>query len=97
MSDDVGLPNKLFEYFAMGKPAIVSAQPSLIGAFGRNGTVAFFEPDNEIELADRILELYRNPEKRASLVSHAYDFYNQHQWSILKHDYLKVYEELLKK
>jgi glycosyltransferase involved in cell wall biosynthesis len=97
MSDDVGLPNKLFEYFAMGKPAVVSAQPSLISVFGHNGTVAFFKPDNEVELADRILELYQVPEKRASLVSHAYDYYHKHQWSILKYDYLKVYEELLKK
>jgi phosphatidylinositol alpha-1,6-mannosyltransferase len=97
MIDDVGLPNKLFEYFALGKPAIASSQPSLMSAFGRNGTVAFFEPNNEKELADRILELYRSPEKRASLVSHGSNFYKSRQWSIIKHDYLNVYKELIKK
>jgi glycosyltransferase involved in cell wall biosynthesis len=97
MSDDVGLPNKLFEYFALGRPAIVSAQPSLVSAFGRNGTVAFFEPNNEKELADKILELYLHPEKRVSLVSHGYQFYNRCRWSIIKEDYLRVYKELLRK
>jgi glycosyltransferase involved in cell wall biosynthesis len=97
MRDDVGLPNKLFEYFALGKPTIASAQPSLLQAFGRNGTVAFFEPNNEKELASRILELYRNPEKRDSLISHGYKFYNQCQWSLIKQEYLKVYRELLNK
>jgi len=96
MSDDVGLPNKLFEYFALGKPAIVSAQPSLISAFDHNGTVAFFEPDNEVDLADHIVYLFRNPEKRKSLVSHGYEFYNTCRWEITQKEYLKVYEELLK-
>jgi len=94
MSDDVGLPNKLFEYFALGKPAIVSAQPSLLSAFGDNGPVTFFEPDNEIDLAQRIVEVYRSPEKRAALVDRGYKFYAGCQWSILKYDYLKGYEEL---
>jgi glycosyltransferase involved in cell wall biosynthesis len=97
MSDDVGLPNKLFEYFALGKPAIASAQPSLVSAFGRDGAVLFFEPDNEEELAKRILELYQDPGKRASLVSLGYEFYKNYHWSKLKQDYLKVFEELARK
>jgi glycosyltransferase involved in cell wall biosynthesis len=97
MSDDVGLPNKLFEYFALGKPAIVSAQPSLVSAFGHSGTVAFFEPNNEKDLANRILEIYQSPDKQSSLIARGYEFYARCQWSIIKHDYLKVYEELLEK
>jgi glycosyltransferase involved in cell wall biosynthesis len=97
MKDDVGLPNKLFEYFALGKPAIVSSQPSLIEAFGRNGTVSFFEPDNEEDLAKRILELYFHPEKRESLIAHGYRFYDNCRWSIIKQNYLNIYEELLKR
>lgn len=97
MIDDVGLPNKLFEYFALGIPAIASAQPSLLIAFGNSNTVAFFEPDNERELADRILELYSNTQKRASLISQGFNFYNRFRWPVIKQDYLKIYAGLSRK
>jgi len=95
MLDDVGLPNKLFEYFALGKPVVVSALPSLMDNFDNNGYVVYFKPDDETDLATRILELYRNPEKRSSLASHGQAFYNDCQWSVMKHEYLKVYRKLL--
>lgn len=98
MIDDVGLPNKLFEYFALGKPAVVSALPSLLDTFDSNNEcVAFFQPNDERDLAARVVELYRSPERRNSLVSHALAFYRNCQWSVMKHEYLKVYEELLTK
>jgi glycosyltransferase involved in cell wall biosynthesis len=97
MSDDVGLPNKLFEYFALGKPAIVSQHPSIINAFGFNGTVRYFKPDDDRDLADKIVELYRNPEKRASMVEHGFHYYDKHKWSETKKKYLNVYEALLEK
>jgi glycosyltransferase involved in cell wall biosynthesis len=94
MLADVGLPNKLFEYFALGKPAIVSALPSLVDTFHNDDCVAFFRPSDERDLAARILELYHSPEKRASLVSHAQAFYRNRHWPIMKHEYLKAYEGL---
>ncbi len=95
MIDDVGLPNKLFDYFALGKPTIISALPSLTDTFHDADCVAFFQPNDEKDLAARILELYRSPEKRTSLINHAQPFYQKHRWTVSKHEYLKVYEELL--
>ncbi len=97
MLNDVGLPNKLFEYFALSKPAVVSALPSLVDTFNNNDCVAFFRPDDERDLAARILELYRSPEKRAHLASNALAFYRNCQWPVMKHEYLKVYKGLLTK
>ncbi len=94
MIADVGLPNKLFEYFALGKPSVVSALPSIKATFDDN-YVLYYQPDDEEDLAGRILELYRNPEKGASLASHAQAFYRNCNWQVMKHEYLKVYEELL--
>ncbi len=94
MIDDVGLPNKLFEYFAMSKPAVVSSHPSLRATFGED-CVLYYQPGDEGELADRILELYNSPEKRASLVSHATVFYRDCHWATMQYVYLKVYEDLL--
>jgi glycosyltransferase involved in cell wall biosynthesis len=95
MIEDVGLPNKLFDYFALEKPTIVSALPSLIDTFHGADCVAFFQANDEKDLAARIIELYRSPEKRTSLVAHARPFYQKHRWTVMKQAYLKVYEELL--
>ena len=88
-------PNKLFEYFAMGKPAVASALPGLVTTFDSD-CVLYFQPDDEKDLAARVLELYHSPEKRASLASHAQEFYRNCQWQVMKYEYLKVYEECIK-
>ncbi len=95
MVADVGAPNKLFEYFALGKPAVASDLPGLTKMFS-DDCVLYFQPNNERELADRILELYRNPEKRTSLGSYAQTVHNKYRWSVLKQDYLNEYKKLLK-
>jgi len=94
MIADVGAPNKLFEYFALGKPSIASAQFGLTEMFN-DDCVLYFQPGNERELAVRILELYHSPEKRAALGSHAQAIHDKYRWSVIKQEYLKVYEKLL--
>ena len=59
--------------------------------------VAFFQPGDEHDLAAKVLELYHDPDRRALLGSQGQAFYHNHQWSVIKHDYLKVYEELVRK
>lgn len=94
MIDDVGAPNKLFEYFALSKPSIASDLPGIKGTF-EDGCVIYFQPGNEVDLAARILELYRNPVKRASVGSSGKAFYDKCQWTFMKREYLSVYESLL--
>jgi glycosyltransferase involved in cell wall biosynthesis len=94
MRDDVGLPNKMFDYFSMSKPCVASALPSLQMAF--NGRyVSFFTPGDDAELAARILELYRDPEKRAALGAEGHAFYQERRWSVMKNAYLTVYAKCL--
>jgi glycosyltransferase involved in cell wall biosynthesis len=94
MLDDVGHPIKIFEYFALGKCTLASAHPTLLDTFDTDCLLLFL-PGNERDLADRILELYSSPEKRASLASNAWNFYQGCRWQVMKGEYLKVYEELL--
>jgi glycosyltransferase involved in cell wall biosynthesis len=96
MIDDVGIPNKVFEYFALQRPVVLSSHPSLRATFSAD-SVSYFEPDNENDLAQKIIALYRNPEKAAEQVLHGTEFYHKNQWPVMKHEYLKVYEELLSK
>ncbi|MBI4303184.1 MAG: glycosyltransferase family 4 protein [Chloroflexi bacterium] len=94
MIDDVGAPNKLFEYFSLGKVSVASALPGLTAVFN-DGGLLYFPPGNEKELAARILELYRDPQKRISMGAAALNFYRQYRWPVLKQKYLKVYEEVM--
>jgi len=94
MLDDVGTPNKVLEYFAMGKATVSSKIPGLVALIDRE-CLLYFQPGNETELAERILELYHNPEKRASLGALAQEFYSQYRWSIMKEEYLGVYRKLM--
>lgn len=94
MVADVGLPNKIFDYFAMSKPCVASALPSLQMAF--NGScVSFFTPGDDAELAARILELYHDPQKRAALGAQGHAFYQERCWSVMKNEYLAVYARCL--
>lgn len=89
------MPNKLLEYLAMGKPAIVTTIPTIKAYFDDN-SVMYYEPDNERDLARCILELYRNPEKRAALAEAGSAVYQKYRWSVMKYEYLKVYDKLVK-
>lgn len=87
------VPNKLFEYVALGIPTIASALPA-IKAYFHDNSVMFFEPGNEKDLACCILKLYQNPAKRRSLVANATRTYEKYRWSRMKEKYLKAYEGL---
>ncbi len=94
MLDDVGVPNKLFEYFALSKASVASALPTLLATFDGK-CVSYFRPGDEVDLAAKVLELYRDAERRAALASNGHDFYQSCQWPMMKQNYLGVYDRLL--
>ena len=94
MIDDVGAPNKIFEYLALGKATVASSLPGVKAVFD-DSSVLYFQPGDKIDLANRILELYKSPEKRADLSHSGKTKYNQYRWPIMRDSYLRVYEQLL--
>ena len=88
------LPNKLFEYLASGKPVVAASSPSIEACFD-DSSIMLYEPDNEQALADCIIELYRNPEKRAALVASGSAVYQKYRWNTMKCEYLRVFEQLV--
>lgn len=95
MIDDVGAPNKIFEYIALGKATVASDLPGVRAVFD-DKCVLSFQPGDERDLANRILELYHSPEKRASLSLAAQTLYRKYHWPVMKQEYLKVYKQLTK-
>ena len=88
------LPNKLFEYVAMGKPVIAAESPALKAVFGEEA-IAYFQPDNEVSLAQRILELHASPTKASCLARNARLAYERYTWSVMKQTYVDLHKELL--
>ncbi len=94
MIGDVGTPNKVLEYFALGKATVSTDLPGLKALFD-DDSILYFQSGNEVELAERILELYHNPEKRAAMGRLAQEFHRKHSWPIMKQAYLGVYKRLM--
>lgn len=86
-------PNKLFDYAALRKPAIVSRLEAIEEIFD-DSCVMFFKPGNPEDLARCILELFFNPEKGRKLAENAYKRYESLRWAETKKIYLKIVEGL---
>ncbi len=87
------LPTKAMEYISMRKPVIV-ARLRTTSYYFDDGMVQFYEPGNPESLAQCIVELYRSPEKRASLVKSSEKFEQQYGWAKQKKDYVQIVEEV---
>lgn len=87
------LPNKLFEYIAMQCPVVSSLSPSLTGLFDSNA-IAYFTPDDEHDLARRILELHDDPARAERMARAAHEVYDRYRWENARHDYIGVHQAL---
>ena len=95
MLTDLMLPTKLLEYVAMTKPVVVTAQPTMKEYFDDDSAL-FYKPDDEHDLARCILELYSQPSKARSMALRALALYEKYRWQNTKHEYLGVYDDLLR-
>lgn len=85
-----GLSSKCMEYLSMNIPVIVS-KTKAASTYYDNSMVMFFTPGDSNDLADKIITLYQNPDRRRSLVNNAKKFNQRHRWD----NYLYCYEKLL--
>ena len=74
------LPTKLMEYAALGIPTIVSRSTAVEGHF-TDDMVRFVEPANAGDLAEALVELGLDPDRRASLAYAAQRFSRQFRWA----------------
>jgi glycosyltransferase involved in cell wall biosynthesis len=88
------LPTKLLEYAATGVPALVSRLPAVETYFD-SSMVAYFESGNDLDLAEQILTLYRNPELREQLASRALRFTEMYNWPQQRQVYFGLIDSLI--
>jgi glycosyltransferase involved in cell wall biosynthesis len=84
---------KLLEYVAMEVPVIVSRTPGIEYYFD-DSMVVFFEPENENELAQKILWLYNEPNRREVLAKNAKKFFITYNWKQEGEKYYSIINNL---
>jgi glycosyltransferase involved in cell wall biosynthesis len=88
-----GLP--VLEAMSCGTPVISSNRSSIPEIIGSAGVLV--DPTNVRELADRIIELLRNPEERRRLSQLGIDRASQFSWTEAARQTLNVYRSVMKK
>lgn len=88
------LPNKLFEYVAMDRAVVASASPSVAPLFDKDA-IAFFWPNDERDLARRVVELYRDPEMARRMARNARRQFANCGWATMRHRYIDLHQDLL--
>ncbi|MDD2890206.1 MAG: glycosyltransferase family 4 protein [bacterium] len=73
------LNTKLLEYAAMNIPIIASSTIGIRTYFDKD-SILFFTPENEKELAEKIIYLYNNPNKVKELAANAEQIFKKHNW-----------------
>jgi glycosyltransferase involved in cell wall biosynthesis len=86
--------NKMFEYMALERPVVASRLNSVVSYFP-DTAIAYFEPDDDADLARRLLEIYSSGDAAYERVRAATALYESYRWSHEKRKYLAVYASLL--
>ena len=90
---DEVLTVKSLEFMAMGIPLIISRRKASQYYFD-DSMVMFFEADNHEDLARAVINLYKNPKKRAQLVNNTKRFNATHNWDRYKRIYYDIVDSL---
>jgi glycosyltransferase involved in cell wall biosynthesis len=72
-------PNKVFDYMASARPVVVAIDGvarKLVEEQARSGY--FVEPENSDQLAETLMDLKNNPEKRRVFGQNGYEFVQEH-------------------
>jgi len=92
---DIMLPTKLLEYVTMGIPCITPRTGTICRYFDEQ-MVQFFVAEDVASLADAIVGLYRDPERRERLAQQATArFGRAYTWSRHKEVYIRLVDRLL--
>lgn len=96
-SIDEGLPMALLEAMATKKPVVVTSVGSIPKVIKNNENGFLVEPANSKELAEKIIYLLNNEQKRKEFSEQAFEVVvNNYSSEAMCKEYLKVYDEILK-
>jgi glycosyltransferase involved in cell wall biosynthesis len=88
------LPNKLFEYIAMGRPVVVGDVPSIRRAFADH-EVLYYETGDARQLAEGVIAIHRDPERAMQMAARAQRTFQKYTWDVMRGVYVGIHDELL--
>ncbi len=88
------LPNKLFEYVAMGKPAVVGDVPSIRRAFADH-EVLYYETGDARQLAEGVVRIYHDPRSAAEMAARAQRTYRKYTWDVMRDIYVAIHDDVI--
>jgi glycosyltransferase involved in cell wall biosynthesis len=86
---NIGLSNKTFEYTATGLPVVASRLFSLHAIFDED-CVHYAEPDNPADIADKIINLCKNPQLRNEKALNAYKALSKISGEVMDRRYINL-------
>jgi glycosyltransferase involved in cell wall biosynthesis len=90
---DLVLPTKAYEYSWMRRPIIAASTPAIRWMF-RPTSLRLCKASDADSFAEAIIELYRDPQKRAELVASAWEDYHRFRWEIMAERYRALLRSL---
>ena len=91
---NLALSTKMFEYNASLLPVVASKLRSFAKIFD-NESIAFVGPENALELADKIINLCSNPDKRKKLAENAFIKLQSISWQVMSERYLQLINSVI--
>jgi glycosyltransferase involved in cell wall biosynthesis len=85
---------KILEFMAVDVPLIVS-RTRIHSYYYDDSMVKFFTPHDDTELADYILELYKDANLRKQFVANARQYVARNNWNVRKQEYLALVDWLV--
>jgi glycosyltransferase involved in cell wall biosynthesis len=86
--------NKMVDYWIFGLPVIASRLRAVSEMYD-DSVIEYFEPGDPGSLADAILRLHDDPDRRAELAENGRRAHASHGWGAHRATYLGVYQTLL--
>jgi glycosyltransferase involved in cell wall biosynthesis len=90
---DLSSSSKLSEYIVMRKAVIASRLKTSRYYFSENA-LAYFEPHNTADLAQQMVSLYKDPDRRRQLAKTALQEYDPIRWEVMKRRYLNLMADI---
>jgi glycosyltransferase involved in cell wall biosynthesis len=87
------LSTKILEFMALGVPVIAS-KTKIHAYYYNDSIVQYYENDDEVQLAEQILRLKKDPALRRRLVANATEYVRDNNWDSHKHEYFTVVDTL---